>query len=113
MLCSNRLTLFSVILVPYVIGVFKYSCLFSIYSYTVYKRAAADIKGEFGVVKYVEATQYFITDRSRAVVLLWFSVTCFWCQSFGDVSHYMCVHIILVRFGLLIGHLLGNSCSLG
>ena len=24
-----------------------------------------------------------------------------------------CVHIILVRFGLLSGHLLGNSCSLG
>ena len=24
-----------------------------------------------------------------------------------------CVHIILVRFRLLSGHLLGNSCSLG
>ena len=28
----------------------------------------------------------FITDRSKAVVLFWFSVACFWCQSFGDVS---------------------------
>ena len=27
--------------------------------------------------------------------------------------HLKCVHIILVRFGLLSGHLLGNSCSLG
>ena len=27
---------------------------------------------------------------SKAVVLLWFSVACFWCQSFGDVSAYMC-----------------------
>ena len=27
--------------------------------------------------------------------------------------HLMCVRIILVRFRLLSGHLLGNSCSLG
>ena len=27
--------------------------------------------------------------------------------------HLKCVHIILVRFGLLSGHLLGNSCSVG
>ena len=27
--------------------------------------------------------------------------------------HLMCFHIILVRFGLLSGHLLGNSCSFG
>ena len=27
---------------------------------------------------------------SKAVVLLWFSVACFWCQSFGDVSPYVC-----------------------
>ena len=24
------------------------------------------------------------------VVLLWFSFACFWCQSFGDVSSYVC-----------------------
>ena len=28
-------------------------------------------------------------------------------------THLTCVHIILVRFELLSGHLLGNSCSLG
>ena len=27
--------------------------------------------------------------------------------------HLTCVHIILVRFGVLSGHLLRNSCSLG
>ena len=27
--------------------------------------------------------------------------------------HLTCVHIILVRFRLLSGHLLGNSCPLG
>ena len=32
----------------------------------------------------------FITDRSNAVVLFWFSVACFWRQSFGDVSPYVC-----------------------
>ena len=30
-----------------------------------------------------------LTDRSKAVVMLWFSVACFWCQSFGDVSPYV------------------------
>ena len=25
------------------------------------------------------------SDRSKAVVLLWFSAACFWLQSFGDV----------------------------
>ena len=54
----------------------------------------------------------FISVRSKAAALLWFSVACFWCQSFGNVS-FKCVHIISVRFGLLSGHLLGNSCSLG
>ena len=31
-----------------------------------------------------------INNYSKAVVLLWFSVACFWCQSFGDVSSYVC-----------------------
>ena len=41
-------------------------------------------------------------------------LTSLWCQSFGDVSpYYKCLFIILlVRFGLLSGHLLGNSCPL-
>ena len=45
--------------------------------------------------------QEFITDRSNAVVLLWFFVACFWCQSFG-VSFFrervwlaVCFHCIL------------------
>ena len=29
-----------------------------------------------------------------------------------NTFHLTCVHIILVRFGLLSGHLLENSCSL-
>ena len=36
------------------------------------------------------STSRFIIDRSNAVALLWFSVTCFWCQNFGDVSPYTC-----------------------
>ena len=28
-------------------------------------------------------------DRSKAVVLLWFSVACFWCQSFGGIKPYV------------------------
>ena len=49
------------------------------------------VPGEGVHVKLVKVSQYFITDRSKAVVFLCFSVACFWCQSFGDVT---CVHII-------------------
>ena len=41
----------------------------------------------------------------------WFSVTCFGVRV-SVTFHLTCVHIILVRFRLLSGHLLGNSCSL-
>ena len=41
-------------------------------------------------VKLVKAHQLLITDCSKAVVSLRFSVACFWCQSFGDVSPYVC-----------------------
>ena len=53
-----------------------------------------------------------ITDRSNVVVLMWFSVACF-CVRVSMKFHLTCVHIILVRFGLLSGHLLESSCSLG
>ena len=43
----------------------------------------------------------------RPVVLLWFSVACCWCQSFG-VRLFI---LFLVRFGLLNGHFFGNTCS--
>ena len=71
----------------------------------------SETDGEVVHVTLVLAPEQFITDRSKAVVLLWFSVACFWYQSFGDVS---CVFILfLVWFGLLSGHHLRNSCSLG
>ena len=53
-----------------------------------------------------------VTDRSKAVVLMWSLLLvlvskCRWCFT-------LCLFIILlVRFGLLRGHLLGNSCPLG
>ena len=34
--------------------------------------------------------KFSITYRSKAVVLLWFSVACLWCQSFEDGSPYVC-----------------------
>ena len=34
-------------------------------------------------------------------------------SEFGDVSPYVCSSYFLVRFGLLKGHLLVNSCPLG
>ena len=50
----------------------------------------------------------YITDRSKAVVLLWFSVTCF-SVSFCDVSPCVCSYYF--SSGWVSGHLLG--CSLG
>ena len=44
--------------------------------------------------------------------MLWFSVACFGVRV-SVTFHLSCVHIILIRFGLLSGHLLGNSSSLG
>ena len=44
---------------------------------------------------------------------MWFSVVCFWCQSFGDVFTLCMFIVLLVRFELLSGHLCGNSCPLG
>ena len=46
--------------------------------------------------------------RSKAVVLLWFFVACFGVRV-SVAFHVMCVHIILVRFGLLSGPLFGKE----
>ena len=50
----------------------------------------SETEGEVVHVKLVYAPQLIITDRSKAVVLLWFFVPFFLCQSFGDVLAYMC-----------------------
>ena len=53
-----------------------------------------------------------ITDRSKAVVLMW-SLLAVLVSEFRR-SFTLCLFIIvLVQFGLLSGHLLGNSCPLG
>ena len=49
--------------------------------------------------------QLSITDRSKAVVLLWFSDARFGVKSFGDVSPYVCSYYSV---GLLSGHHLGK-----
>ena len=41
-----------------------------------------EIKGEAGTVKHIQALQYFFTDRSKAVLLLWtLFVVCVFCLS--------------------------------
>ena len=44
-------------------------------------------------VKLVKAPQLFIADRSKVVILLWFSVTCFGVRV-SMTFHLTCVHII-------------------
>ena len=44
--------------------------------------------------------------------MLWFSVVCFGVRV-SVTFHLTSVYINLVRSGLLSGHILGNSCSLG
>ena len=40
------------------------------------------------------------------------SVICFGVRV-SVMFHFMFFHLLLVKFGLLSGHLLGNSCPLG
>ena len=41
-------------------------------------------------IKLAQAPQWLATDHSKAVVLSWFSVACFWCRRFGGVLTYVC-----------------------
>ena len=69
------------------------------------------MEGEVARVKLVEAPSNSLLTVPRQ----WFwcgLCELFWCQSVGDVSIYV-FFILLVQFGLLSGHLLGNSCPLG
>ena len=57
-----------------------------------------------GPKKTIKGLQICIIDRSRVVVLFWFSLLLVFAARFDS---------LLVQFGLLSGHLLGNSCPLG
>ena len=56
------------------------------------------IKGEMGAVKLVEAPQYnILTDRSKAVLLLWiiyFLFMCCVCRGLASVYCYLVVHLL-------------------
>ena len=71
------------------------------------------IEGEFPRIKIVlPPPQEFVTERPKAVVLMWFSVACFGI-SVSVRFHLMFVIILLDQVWLLSGHLLRNSCPLG
>ena len=53
-----------------------------------------------------------LTDRSKAVVLMWFSVACFGVRV-SVMFHLMFVHYTLSSVRIAEWHLLGNSCPLG
>ena len=75
----------------------------------------SETEGEVGAVKHVKAPP----PSSNSLLSVPRRLFC--CGSllpvFGvrvsETFHLMCVHIILGRFRLLSGHVLGNSCSLG
>ena len=62
----------------------------------------SETESEVGPVKLVKAPQKSITDRSKVVILLWFSVACFWCQRFGDVSLYVCSYYYIIFGSVLV-----------
>ena len=72
---------------------------------------SSETEGEVVHVKLLPASNSLLTVPMRY----------FYCGSLLPVFgarvlmtfHHTCVHIILVQFQLLSGHLLGNSCSLG
>ena len=91
---------------------FNSSCLYSISSYYIYKITTAYIEGEFVHVKLV----YAPSNSLLAIPRRWFCCGTL-LPVFGvGVSvafHHTCVHIILIRFRLLGGHILGSGCSFG
>ena len=65
--------------------------------------------GEVGSVKSIQAHhQYVITDRSKAIYMMWFSITCFGVGC-GGVSPCVCTDYFRFFSSLLNGHLLGKS----
>ena len=59
-------------------------------------------EGELGAVNMFKPPpppQLFITDRSNAVAQLWFYDARLWCQSFGDVSSYVCSYYFYFGLG--------------
>ena len=50
----------------------------------------SETEGEIVHVKLVYPPPPAPSNSLMTVDLLWFSVACFWCQSFGDVSPFMC-----------------------
>ena len=59
-------------------------------------------------------TRWFVADRSGAVVLLWFSVACFWCRNFGDNLHYVCscCELLAAAFSAVAAHSVSRVSSL-
>ena len=68
----------------------------------MYKRTISETEGEF-MYEHLDCPRLSKTDRSKVVVLLWFTVACFWCQCFDDITLYVCFILILVQFLLLNG----------
>ena len=56
---------------------------------------------------------FYITDRYKAVLLIWFSVFACFGVGFSTVFTFCVSRLYLVMFRLLNGHLLGESCSFG
>ena len=78
----------------------------------MYKKTTADIEGNVVHVKlvYAPSNSLLTVPRRqfcRGSVVPVFGVRC------SLTFHLTCVHIILVRFRLMSGHLLENSCSFG
>ena len=42
---------------------------------------------------------HFIAVRSKAVILFWFYVACFWFQSLGDISPYVSSYYVKFSLG--------------
>ena len=77
------------------------------YNLNVMRQSACLVIYPITVDGYAALFHCMLVDR-RSVV----SVSCFGVRV-SMMFHFMFVHYILVQFGLLSGHLLGNSCLLG
>ena len=74
----------------------------------------SETEGDVGAVNHVQVPpviHYLPFQGGSSVVVL---CACFWCQSFDDVSPYVCLYYFSsVWVADMSGNLLGKSCSLG
>ena len=71
---------------------------------------ALETEGDYMRVGLVWVTRWFVAGRSGVVVLLWFSVACFWYRSFDEISACVCSCCFWFSFGCWVATVAVKHC---